>query len=269
MVSVSAQEHSRSIEDIKMEIELYKNQLKEQNVNAVQYSNLWQTKFYGTVDNISSIQDIIKNDKTLPLKEKIADLEMELSKAEGYTIDLDNTITMRNFGSSISRYNLEVGDILVFKPKPNAMLKFAPFWQGWQHAALVVEWNKIIEAVNFGKRSRYRSLDDVFSKQERSKYYEIAVIRIPHMSAEDKKKISQYAKEKLLNKLYPQNALMIPVTKYSMDYFYCSSLVWRAYMSWIKHIDLDSNYNWNWEHDIVWPADLLYNNNTIKYNLNF
>lgn len=76
------------------------------------------------------------------------------------------------------------------------------------------------------------------------------VVKVWYLSNYLKQDIKNYIDNNLLDKWYPQ-FYDLPFSKYSMDTFYCSSLVWRAHASSWKYIDLDDNRDL-----FVWPSEL-------------
>lgn len=96
---ISAQENLRSADEIRAEILRYHKEINEVKENyPVQYLRSAPSVY----NNFISIENWIQKDTILPLKEKIADLEVELSKVEGRVIDLNTPTFERSVYNSIS-----------------------------------------------------------------------------------------------------------------------------------------------------------------------
>lgn len=101
---------TRSAEEIKAEIEQVRQELHTATIknSITQYS----------ADRLTIEEKIAKESATLPIKNKLADLEYDLAIAEGRVIKLFDALEERSINYSVKGYNLEVGDILLIKPKP-------------------------------------------------------------------------------------------------------------------------------------------------------
>lgn len=249
---------TRSAEEIKAEIEQVRQELHTATIknSITQYS----------ADRLTLEEKIAKESATLPIKNKLADLEYDLAIAEGRVIKLFDALEERSINYSVKGYNLEVGDILLIKPKPWKRMKFTVLWDWFQHAMLVIDNNRVIEAVWFWEDSRFRSLDDVFSVNEIKNYSEVMVLRVPKLTNDEKNRLVDYSKKNLYKRPYPKNTYDLYISKYAMDRFYCSSLVWRLYKSWVRFIDLDCDNSLVTWSEVVWPVDLI-SDKVIRYSL--
>lgn len=57
------------------------------------------------------------------------------------------------------------------------------------------------------------------------------VLRVPKLTNDEKNRLVDYSKKNLYKRPYPKNTYDLYISKYAMDRFYCSSLVWRLYKS--------------------------------------
>lgn len=161
--------------------------------------------------------------------------------------DNSKTTTQSFSRSSWAPVTLETWDILVFK------YKYPPyhcyFSNGWCHSALV-SWNYWIEAVRYWINSRKKDLSYFFNNYP-LELEKIIIIKMG-LYTWQQYGLEQYVNQNLIWKPYPSNS-QLPFSKYSMNKFYCSSLVWRAHYSSGKFTNLDEATS----SSIVHPIELI------------
>lgn len=142
-------------------------------------------------------------------------------------------------------------DIIVFKPKGDYALWWAFAGQGWQHAAIFYSGNQIVQALEPGKNSVKMSWSDFANQVPFDRMEKVMLVKM-NLSSSEKSNIQFYMDEFQIGVPYPAK-WQIPFTKYSIDTFYCSSLVWAAHKWSARKVDLDTVTS----PALVWPVDLL------------
>jgi len=198
----------------------------------------------------------IKEEKIKKLQKILWDSYYELNIEKWNFINYNELI--KNNNSTSLNYiesnwvTLEAWDILVMNFKNKPWWSYFSNW--WEHAAIVYDDNNVVEAVTYWQNSRKISLQQFFEVYP-SQIDRMIIIKM-NLSSSQKTTLKNYIDTKLLWKPYPSN-LSLPNSKYSMNTFYCSSLVWRAhYNSW-RFLDLDEKTT----QSIVYPIELIFSDN--------
>ncbi len=205
------------------------------------------------------------DENMLTLKNQLADLTHDLAVAEGRVIDLSSgkskASTMQSLSSTVT---LQSGDFIVLKPKSGYAMSWAPLGHGWQHAILVYNGSTLVEAVDPNNLSRKFSWTQFMQKNQYHKFDKAILVKMG-LNSWEQSSIRSYMDLFQVGIPYPQQ-WQIPFTKYSVDTFYCSSLVWAAHKNSAKYIDLDDVES----PLMVWPVDLLNSTNTgVHYSISW
>ncbi len=229
-----------------------------------EYSNI-EKNIYNIENRIKEIQSKdVESKELIELQNKLWDYIYELNIKKWNSINykdlIENSSKLKNKVSQSNGVTLETWDIIVinFKNKP-----WWSFFSNWREHTWIVYDTDIVEAVRYWENSRKISLEnffDIYTDQ-------IDKMIIIKMDLNDIQKIliKNSIDNSLLNKPYPSNSNILS-SKYSMDTFYCSSLVWRAHYTSGSFVDLDEKYS-PW---MVFPIELVISDNVWSlYSVNF
>lgn len=114
--------------------------------------------------------------------------------------------------------------------------------------------NTIVEAPKYWEKSRKINLND-YLKENSHNFKKVFIIDMK-LSNYQKNNLKNYINNNLVWKPYPQ-PYNLHSSKYSMNTFYCSSLVWRWHLSSWRYVNLDDIDDDNF----IWPAELTISNN--------
>lgn len=194
------------------------------------------------------------------LQDELGDLYYNLAKSKSEIVDI-STLTDSNSSRSVmsfktsnskaSSFNPETGDIIVFKPKKDYSLWWAFADHGWQHAAIFYSPTEIVQAVSPGNDSVKMLWNDFTNDISYDLMDKVMLIKM-NLTSSEKSSIQFYMDTFQVGIPYPSK-YAIPFTKYSVDTFYCSSLVWAAHKWSASKVDLDTVES----KFMVWPVDLL------------
>jgi len=185
----------------------------------------------------------------------LADKYHKLAILQGRVINLsENVVSEGTFSLQSQTIVPETGDILVFKPK-NDIEWWAFAGQGWQHAALFYSNNYIVQAVAPNTNSEKISWSNFISNKPFSLFDEVILIKMNLSSSEESS--MRFYQDTFQVGIPYHSVSLIPFTKYSIDTFYCSSLVWASHKWSAKKVDLDTVAS----PAMVWPVDLLLSTN--------
>lgn len=198
------------------------------------------------------------NDRILNIKSEILTLKWNVKKikSENEIFSLSKDLNIKEINISIpTDHNfwwLDTWDILVFSYKNKPWWALAS-WE-WTHAAMMYDNDTIIEAPWYWLKSRKIDLN-TYLRNNSSNFKKIFIISMD-LSRYQKNDLRNYINNNLVNKAYSEPYNLFS-SKYSMNTFYYSSLVWRWHYSSWKNVNLDDIDNDNF----VWPAELTISNN--------
>lgn len=193
------------------------------------------------------------DERLLSLEEELADKYHRLAQLQGRVIDLsESAINQANTYSAVAlTVTPQTGDILVFKPKSNIAEWWAFAGQGWQHSAIFYSNSYIVQAVGPNTNAVKTSWSNFIANKPFSLFDQVILIKM-NLTSSEISSMQFYQNTFQVGKPYPPVSL-IPFTKYSIDTFYCSSLVWASHKWSAKKVDLDTVAS----PAMVWPVDLL------------
>lgn len=223
---------TRSIEDIKKEIEILK--IDFENTLDIKEKEKINIKIWSLVDEFLNISDNVKTIYPLYSFRAYDTCSSNVVYIEGWCTQWYNT--------------LETWDIIVVKSSnPSWWSNNHKVWW-WDHAFMIYDNNYILEIKWFWYKSSKYKISDLESRIKNNDYKEIALVRM-WLTNSEKNDMKSYINKKLLNKPY-----LFPSPSNSWAY-YCSSLVWKAHKYSGKKIDLDDDWK------IVYPIDLITSSN--------